>query len=188
MPTFLNQQCQYRQLQKNTCYTEIGQQNPFVIGSTVLSHRILWLGNFIGVGCSLFLAATEVPSLDRPAVRLNPNLPPFGDVCLDRNTIARRTSPRKLRLARVKLGGFWLAQWRNTKVGCLVILRKLMCYSLSATKDQEVCTLCVAEKFFTYWNPPRVRETGALQNESANCSLRPTAAQEQRQVSKYNTS
>lgn len=57
-----------------------------------------------------------------------------------------------------------------------------MCYSLSATKDQEVCTLCVAEKFFTYWNPPRVRETGALQNESANCSLRPTAAQEQRQV------
>lgn len=116
----------------------------------LLSHGILWLGNFIGVGRSLFLASTEVSSLDWPAVRLNPNLPPFGDVCLDRNTIAGRASPCKLRLARLNLGGFWLAQWRNTKVGCLVILRKLMCYSLSASKDQEVCALCVAEKFFTY--------------------------------------
>jgi len=82
--------------------------------------------------------------------QVEPKPASFGDVCLDRNTIAGRTTPCKLRLARLKRRGFWLAQWRNTKVGCLVILRKLMCYSLSATKDQEVCTLCVAEKFFTY--------------------------------------
>lgn len=45
-----------------------------------------------------------------------------------------------------------VSDWSNeeTKVGCLVILRKLMCYSFCASKDQEVCSLCVAEKFFTY--------------------------------------
>lgn len=117
--------------------------------------------SFLNVGIGRFdgvwerrplLYSAEVPSLDWPAVRLNPNLPPFSGVCLDRNTMVRRgrASPRKLRLAGLNHGDFWLVQWRNTKVGCLVILRKLMCYSFSAAKHQEVCALSLAGKFFTY--------------------------------------
>lgn len=81
------------------------------------------------------------------------------------------------------VGSDWLdstsgdSDWSNEeapKVGCLVILRKLMCYFLSAQKDQEVCALCVAEKFFTLLVPDWGKE-GNRCPPKIECELQPTS-------------
>lgn len=130
----------------------------------------------MGVGiAALFPSATKfLSSLLLHQVR--PNLPPFGRVYLEpAPTIAggRASLASSNWLNSASEVSDWPNEKRNTKVGYLLILRKLMCYSFSASKDQEVCSLCVAEKF----SPSRTGVVGGggdkcPQNRSASCNLR----------------
>ncbi|GAB5575503.1 Golgi phosphoprotein 3-like [Prionailurus iriomotensis] len=92
--------------------------------------------------------------------QVDPNLPPFGGVCRDRNTIARGEPPL--------VSSDWLgstlavSDWSNEET----------------PRDQEVCALCVAEKFFYLLGRGGRGGTGVPLKQSASCSLRRAVTQD----------